>query len=100
MRPCDLERMSSRVRTAAAAVGQHWLDTAVASRWGVTLFWLNPHYFWWVTPIIGALVLAVPVSVLSSRVSTGDRPRRLGLFLIPEESQPPHELRDLDELLR
>src|SRR5579862_1771190 len=82
------------------ALRHHALDMVVASAWGVTLFWLNPHYFWWVTPIIGALVLAVPVSVLSSRVGTGDRARRLGLFLIPEESQPPHELRDLDELLR
>jgi len=82
------------------ALRHHALDMVVASAWGVTLFWLNPHYFWWVTPIIGALILAVPVSVLASRVSTGDRARRRGLFLIPEESQPPHELRDLDELVR
>src|SRR5262249_47051431 len=69
------------------ALRHHGLDMVVASAWGVTLFWLNPHYFWWVTPIIGALVLAVPVSVLTSRVSTSDRGRRLGLFLVPAESQ-------------
>jgi membrane glycosyltransferase len=82
------------------ALRHHALDMVVASAWGATLFWLNPHYFWWVTPIIGALVLAVPVSVVTSRVSAGDRARRLGLFLIPEESRPPPELRDVDELLR
>src|SRR5439155_16960119 len=82
------------------AVRQHWLDTAVASAWGLTLFWLNPHYFWWVTPIIGALVLAVPVSVLTSRVTTGDRARRRRLFLIPEEMTAPRELDDVRDALR
>ncbi|HJQ73903.1 MAG TPA: glucans biosynthesis glucosyltransferase MdoH, partial [Gaiellaceae bacterium] len=82
------------------ALRHHALDMVVASAWGVTLFWLNPYYFWWVTPIIAALVLAVPVSALTSRVSVGERARRLGLFLIPEETRPPAELRDLDELLR
>jgi membrane glycosyltransferase len=81
----------------AEALRQHGLDTCVASAWGLGLFWLSPHYFWWVTPIIGALVLAVPVSALTSRVSTGDRARRWGLFVIPEEKEPPLELRELRE---
>jgi membrane glycosyltransferase len=66
---------------------------------GTLLFWLNPGYFWWVTPIIGALILSVPVSVFASRVRPGDRARRLGLFLIPEETAPPPELQDLAALL-
>ncbi|HYR96712.1 MAG TPA: glucans biosynthesis glucosyltransferase MdoH [Candidatus Binatus sp.] len=81
------------------AIRHHGIDSLVASAWGASLFWLNPHYFWWVTPIIGALILAVPVSVLASRVSVGDRARRLGLFMIPEETSPPPELRDLRDLL-
>src|SRR5690606_24104389 len=56
-----------------------------------------PDYFWWVTPIIAALLLSVPTSVYSSRVSLGDRARRLGLFLTEEETSPPQELRDLWE---
>src|SRR5262249_15960422 len=71
------------------------LDSVVGGVWGLALFWLNPHYFWWVTPIIGALILAVPVSVLTSRVRTGDRARRWGLFLVPEETDPSTELRDV-----
>jgi membrane glycosyltransferase len=82
------------------AVRHHGLDTVVASVWGLTLFWLNPHYFWWVTPIIGALILAVPVSVLTSRVQTGDRARRWGLFLVPDETDPSAELRDVAERQR
>jgi membrane glycosyltransferase len=36
---------------------------------------------------------------LASRVRIGDRARRAGLFLIPEETDPPLELRDLRALL-
>ena len=68
-------------------------DTVFASAWGVALYVLNPDYFWWVLPIIGALVLAIPVSVMASRVATGDRARELGLFLTPEEGAPPPEIR-------
>jgi membrane glycosyltransferase len=77
------------------AIRQHGFDSLFASAWGLGLFWLNPDYFWWVTPIIFALILSVPFSVYSSSVALGDRTRRLGLFLIPEESDPPPELRDL-----
>jgi membrane glycosyltransferase len=82
------------------AIRHHGLDTLFASAWGIGLYWLNPSYFWWVTPIIGALILAIPTSVLASRVRLGDRARALGLFLIPEESDPPQELRDLCDTLR
>jgi membrane glycosyltransferase len=81
------------------AVRHHGVDTLVATAWGTLLFWLNPGYFWWVTPIIGALILSVPVSVFASRVRPGDVARRMGLFLIPEEAEPPPELRDLHALL-
>ncbi len=75
------------------AIRAHGFDTLFASAWGVALYWLNPDYFWWVLPIIGALVLAIPVSVMASRVSTGERARELGLFLTPEETDPPAEIR-------
>jgi membrane glycosyltransferase len=77
------------------AVRRHGIDSVVASAWGVTLYWLNPGYFWWVTPVIGALLLSVPTSALASRVRLGDRARRLGLFLVPEERDVPPELRDV-----
>jgi len=77
----------------------HALDSIVASAWGAGLYWLNPGYFWWVMPIIGALMLSIPLSVVTSRVRLGELARRLGLFLIPEERDPPPELRDLAEQL-
>jgi len=56
------------------------------------LFVLNRSFFWWVTPIVIPLVLSVPLSVWSSRMSLGRRAKELGLFLIPEEVKPPREL--------
>ena len=81
------------------AIRHHGFDTLFASAWGIGLYWMNPDYFWWVTPIIGALILSIPTSVVSSRVSLGDRARRWRLFLIPEESDPPAEIRSLTERL-
>jgi membrane glycosyltransferase len=81
----------------AEAIRHHGVDTVVACAWGGTLFWLNPDYFWWVTPIIGALILSIPLSVLASRVGPGERARARGLFLIPEEIAPPTELREVEE---
>lgn len=82
-----------------AAIRYHGLDTVFASAWGIGLYLLNPNYFWWLTPIIVALILSVPLSVLASRVRWGDAARRRGLFLIPEETERPPELRDLDRHL-
>jgi membrane glycosyltransferase len=91
-------RSSEREETETSwreAVRHHGLDSLVASAWGIGLYWLNPGYFWWVTPIIGALLLSVPVSVLTSRIRLGDLARRAGLFVIPEETTPPPELHDV-----
>jgi membrane glycosyltransferase len=80
------------------ALRHHGLDSLIAGAWAASLYWLNPGYFWWVTPIVAALILSVPLSVLSSRVRLGDVTRRRGLFCIPEEVAPPPELRDLQAL--
>ncbi|MCX8072430.1 MAG: glucans biosynthesis glucosyltransferase MdoH [Candidatus Binatia bacterium] len=79
------------------ALRHHAWDSLWASGWGLGLYWLNPGYFWWLTPIIVALILSVPLSVWVSRVSWGERTRRLGLFLIPEEVSPPVELVILEQ---
>ena len=71
------------------ALAHHGVDTVVATGWGVSLYWLNPQYFFWVLPIVAALVLSVPLSVLTSRISVGRSARRLRLFVIPEEIAPP-----------
>jgi membrane glycosyltransferase len=74
------------------AISHHGVDTIIACVWAGAVFWLNPSYFWWLTPVVCALILSVPLSVWSSRVSAGQRARRRGLFLTPEENAPPAEL--------
>jgi len=57
------------------------------------MYTLAPAYIWWFVPVVGALILSIPLSVYSSRVSFGRRLRRAKLFLIPEEVALPDELR-------
>jgi membrane glycosyltransferase len=77
-------------REAARCHGPH---TLLGLGWGVAVYWLAPSYTWWLLPVAGALVLATPISVYSSRVSLGRALRRARLFVIPEEADPPRELR-------
>ncbi len=75
----------------------HWAGTLFALVWGGVLYLLNPAFFFWISPIVGSLVLSIPISVFTSRASWGNRLRRWGLFLTPEEIDPPRELRELAE---
>ena len=78
--------------TWTEAARRHGIHTLVAVGWGVAVYWLAPSYLWWLLPIVGALALAIPISVFSSRVSLGRALRRARMFVIPEEAEPPQEL--------
>jgi membrane glycosyltransferase len=75
------------------AARRHGVHTLAGAAWAVAVYWLAPWYAWWLSPVLGALVLSIPVSVYTSRVSLGRALRRARLFLIPEEATPPRELR-------
>ena len=81
--------------TWGTALRRHGLHTLLGAAWAGTIYWLEPSYVWWLLPVVGALVLSIPISVCSSRVSLGRALRRVRLFLIPEESDPPIELRSV-----
>ena len=83
----------------AEALRYHGLATLFAAVWGLGVFWLNPAFFWWLTPVVAALLLAIPVSVLSSRSSVGRSARERGLFLTPPETQPAPVLQDFARYL-
>mgnify|MGYP001168323660 CR=1 FL=1 len=78
------------------AVRFHGAGTLFALLWGGSLYLLNPGFFWWISPITGALLFSIPISVWTSRASLGRLARRMGLFLTPEEIAPPRELQELD----
>ncbi|MDD5247442.1 MAG: glucans biosynthesis glucosyltransferase MdoH [Rhodocyclaceae bacterium] len=86
--------------TWAEALRRHGWHTLLGLAWAAAVYWLNPSYLWWLLPVVGALALAIPLSVGSSRSALGRRLRRARLFLIPEESCAPPELRSVRRQLR
>ncbi|WP_300725093.1 glucans biosynthesis glucosyltransferase MdoH [Pseudomonas sp.] len=74
------------------AVRRHGPQTLLGAAWAALVLWLNPSFLWWLVPIVGSLMLSIPVSVISSRVKLGLKTRDERLFLIPEEYAPPREL--------
>jgi len=82
---------------AALTHGGH---TLIGISAGVLSYLYVPAFFWWFTPVLLGLVLSIPVSMLSSNMTLGRQTRQMGLFLTPEETDPPKVLRDLDEYLQ
>ena len=78
----------------------HGFQTLLGVIAGVLSYIYVPAFFWWFTPVLLGLMLAIPVSILSSSMALGRQSRQLGLFLTPEESEPPAVLRYLDENLQ
>ncbi|HZI83595.1 MAG TPA: glucan biosynthesis glucosyltransferase H, partial [Casimicrobiaceae bacterium] len=75
------------------AAMRHGPQTLLGMLWAGGVYWLNPSSLWWLLPVAGSLIVSVPVSVYTSRVSLGRRLRRAGLWVIPEELHPPIEIR-------
>jgi len=78
---------------------RHAGQTLLGLVWAGAVFWIAPAFFWWLTPIFAGLAVAIPLSVLSSRSSLGLKLKHWGLFLTPEETRPPAELRRLRRAL-
>jgi membrane glycosyltransferase len=78
---------------------RHAGQTLLGLIWAGAVFWIAPNFFWWLTPIFAGLAVAIPLSVLSSRSSLGLKLKHWGLFLTPEETRPPAELRRLRRAL-
>ena len=81
------------------AIITHGGQTLFGVVWGVSSFILLPSFFWWLSPVIAGLVLSVPLSIFLSKAGFGRRARALGLFLTPEETHPPYELKRLEQNL-
>ena len=67
--------------------------TVLGLAWAALVYFLEPAFLWWLLPVVGALMLAIPLSVWSSKVTLGRLFKRGRFFLIPEEAVPPRELR-------
>lgn len=80
------------ITTWGDGVRRHGWQTLLGIIWTAGVAWLDPVFLWWLAPIVVSLMVSIPVSVISSRLSLGLSARRNQLFLIPEESNPPQEL--------
>jgi membrane glycosyltransferase len=76
------------------AVRRHGLHTLLALAWLAAIHASGAPFPWWLSPIIGGLLAAIPLSVFGSRASVGRAWKRAGLLLIPEELEPPRVLVD------
>jgi len=81
------------------AIRTHWSQTLIGAVWAVGVYVMEPTFLWWLSPIVVSLMLSIPVSALSSRVSLGRLSFQKRLFRIPEETQPPRVLRRMVSLL-
>ncbi len=82
------------------ALRRHGVQTAFGIAWIGLVYWLDPAFVWWLAPVAGALAVSIPLSVFTSRASLGERARRAGLFLIPEETSPPPEIAAMQRYTR
>ena len=82
------------------AIITHSGQMCIGLVWGVSAFILVPSFFWWLSPVIAGLVLSAPLSIFLGKTSFGRRASELGLFLTPEETQPPPELSRLEQHLQ
>jgi membrane glycosyltransferase len=82
------------------ALRRHGWHTLLGIAWAGLVYWLNPMFLWWLLPVVGALILSIPLSAYTSRVTPGRRLRDAGFLMTPEESQPPPEIARVRELMR
>lgn len=81
------------------AARAHGFATIFAMVWIGTMWRLNSYFLWWLLPVAVPIMLALPLSVYSSRVSLGVRLRKWRLLLIPEEIHAPEILKNFQASL-
>jgi membrane glycosyltransferase len=74
------------------ALLRHKWHLAIGLAWGAVILYFAPRYIWWLAPVLAGMVLAVPLTVITSRAGIGLWLRRHRLLLTPEEAEPPAEL--------
>ena len=82
------------------ALRRHGVHTIMGIAWMALVWWLDPEYLPWMLPVLGALIISIPLSVYTSRTEAGKGLRRHGLFLIPEETRTPPVLIAMRKYLR
>jgi membrane glycosyltransferase len=93
------QQREDRVTTWGEALRAHGSQLLLGIAAGLVTWFYVPDFFLWFTPVLAGLVLAVPVSVFTSRSGIGEAAGRLRLFLTPEEVAPEEVVRRYRELV-
>jgi membrane glycosyltransferase len=75
----------------------HSANTLFVLAWTALIAWVRPGFLPWMAPIFIGPLLAIPFSRMTASVNLGQRARKSGLFLIPEETEPLLELQQILE---
>jgi membrane glycosyltransferase len=81
------------------AIITHGGQTVFGLVWGVCSYIISPPFLLWLSPVVVPLVFSIPISIVLSQVRLGRAARNVGLFLTPEETFPPYELKRLHQNL-
>ncbi len=95
----DAQDRGEAQTTYGEALAHHWPSTLLGVVWSVLLLTTTPKLFWWFFPVLAGFLLAIPISVWSSRVNLGQRALKARLFMTPEEVVPPPILVTLEREL-
>lgn len=96
----DAQSRGERTIPLAAALHVHRRHVLAGILWGSLALYAAGEFFLWLLPVLLGLLLAPVLTHGSSRLDFGAAARRLGMFVTPAESDPPAELRLLDEEVR
>ena len=69
-----------------------WI-TSIGLVWGLTLSFINPMAFLWMSPVLAGLIFAVPLGTLTSMQTRLENP----LFRTPDESVPDYILQRFEQ---
>jgi membrane glycosyltransferase len=84
------------MQALAAVVRRYGPITLLGLVWaGIAWMW-SPGLLIWLSPVVAGMILAVPLAALSGRRSIGLAARSRGWFLVPEETDRPPVLADLE----
>ena len=78
------------------AVRRHALGTVLALTWIGVIIVSATAFQWWLSPVLAGLLLAIPLSAWTSRSGPGRWLAQRGIFVIPEELQPPPVLAEAE----
>jgi len=78
------------------AFRRHALHSVLALTWIGVILVSSAAFQWWLSPVLAGLLLAIPISALTSHAAPGRWLRRHRIFVIPEELDQPPVLEEAD----